>query len=1541
MSAVWEGPDGEIGRAVLAQNDRLRETYVADPGRVEQDANIERQIAEGAYAQRQLYELVQNASDAMRGSKDGRIEIVLTGSTLYAANTGAPVTPQGVEALMATHRSVKRDEQIGRFGLGFKSTLAVTDTPRIFSRSGSFGFDRKRSHDELARLVPAGDRYPAARMAWPLDPEEFRAADPVLAQLMKWAQTVVVLPVARHLEVLQRSMKNFPAEFLLFSPHVGRLGLEDRVGGSAREISLRPVDDGLLLNDAGKETTWVVHTRRHDPSKAALVDGGYHAARATLDVSWAAPVAGRALSLGVLWSYFPTSSIVTLSGIVNAPWKLAEDRESLLEGKFNQELLTSVLPAIVADSLATIHRPDRPLAVLDVLPARGKESRSWADEVINEPIMRAVAQRRCIPTLDGTLASPTQVRLHPDNLKEAELELWASACVDPGRWVDHAVASAERRAKVQRLMRYRDVGETSLKDWVQHLAKRGDVEGSVAAIRLVGMLSSRDATYARELDGAKVLLLDDGSVAPIRRGKVFLPGGSNTEGRLVVDPRVAGDAQVDRILRGMGIEPLNEAGALQAVLAERPIPWDKVWPSSRLIPIDEAERHFRDAFGRAPADDLQVRTWSGKWKVAGECFLPGPIIPGDGSRDQDFVVDPRYHSRDLDLLGRLGVLAEPAMQYEPLAEGWRSAAMAEMREAYRHKTQQPRIADESIVIEPGRVAWPLDRLSQLSLEGREAITAWALANLDETQQWEMWTGPSKAHRGYMPDPTWRYLRKHGALRTQAGIQPVSRCLVWDEEQCTIDGVEQPLPFVGANVTAAQAKKLGLKQSPEDLARADWIELFAGAGAWPDERRFLLYAWAAYCEQAAPARIKVRRGRGFAEVPPSEAAVTANLEVFKSLVEADVAAVLAASPEDADALRRWGLARGEDMLVESLEVEVGGEAYAAADRFPPLRNMDERFIGLTVQPCARLEILTATPTGQKSRPFPYRLEGETLFVTRDDDRGVLAALGNALGVTVSPDVVLKRMELTRRNKLRATIAEEPDVAKKLVLAVGVDELRQSVPSEALAALGGGELSDEDIARLAMSVDGYGVLQTHTKTLAARGLEPPSTWAGRRSAREWVRALGFPLEMAGFGGQPRAAEIEVEGPPVLGPLHDYQVRVGQRVRSLLAPDAEVRRGLLALPTGAGKTRIAVQALVESLNESTTDMRVIWLAETDELCEQATQTWLQIWRALGTPGRPLTISRLWGMNGATERDGHQVVVASLAKIDSLASSPRWEDDYGWLVGPAIIVVDEAHKSISQSYNRALSVISGASRPADMTVPLLGLTATPYRGYNEAETETLVGRYHRNRLTDGLFPNDDVYAYLQEKRVLARIRQVELPGADLELTAAEQAHAAKFRQLPDTAEKRLAQDTRRNEAIVNSVLELEDGKSALLFATSVQSARVLAAMLTYRGVEARAISGTTDSSARRRYIEDFKSGKVRVLTNYNVFTEGFDVPGLDAVYITRPTFSPNVYQQMVGRGLRGPLNGGKDEVLIVNVADNLTNFHDEFAFRHFDHLWGAGARS
>ena len=55
----------------------------------------------------------------------------------------------------------------------------------------------------------------------------------------------------------------------------------------------------------------------------------------------------------------------------------------------------------------------------------------------------------------------------------------------------------------------------------------------------------------------------------------------------------------------------------------------------------------------------------------------------------------------------------------------------------------------------------------------------------------------------------------------------------------------------------------------------------------------------------------------------------------------------------------------------------------------------------------------------------------------------------------------------------------------------------------------------------------------------------------------------------------------------------------------------------------------------------------------------------------------------------------------------------------------------------------------------------------------------------------------------------------------------------------------------------------------------------------------------------------------------------------MARPTYSPNLYQQMIGRGLRGPVNGGTEECLIVNVEDNVVQYGEQLAFREFEHLW------
>ena len=90
------------------------------------------------------------------------------------------------------HISPKRGPRIGRFGIGFKSVLGVSDTPRFFSRTGSFVFDPQFARQEIERAVgPWRGRVPTLRLARPVDPRAAAERDPRLAMFMEWAATVV------------------------------------------------------------------------------------------------------------------------------------------------------------------------------------------------------------------------------------------------------------------------------------------------------------------------------------------------------------------------------------------------------------------------------------------------------------------------------------------------------------------------------------------------------------------------------------------------------------------------------------------------------------------------------------------------------------------------------------------------------------------------------------------------------------------------------------------------------------------------------------------------------------------------------------------------------------------------------------------------------------------------------------------------------------------------------------------------------------------------------------------------------------------------------------------------------------------------------------------------------------------------------------------------------------------------------------------------------------------------------------------------------
>ena len=287
-------------------------------------------------------------------------------------------------------------------------------------------------------------------------------------------------------------------------------------------------------------------------------------------------------------------------------------------------------------------------------------------------------------------------------------------------------------------------------------------------------------------------------------------------------------------------------------------------------------------------------------------------------------------------------------------------------------------------------------------------------------------------------------------------------------------------------------------------------------------------------------------------------------------------------------------------------------------------------------------------------------------------------------------------------------------------------------------------------------------------------------------------------------------------------------------------------------------------------------------------------------------------------------------IATIDKLMVV-QGSDPYEWLKKPAVVVIDEAHRSNARSYTELFRWLGLSSKK--FGPPLLGLSATPYKS-DKAEMQRLANRYGRLRLDRRALGEGDHYPQLQELKVISEVDHDVLEGSELRLTD-EQRKQVDEGLLPTAAENQLGKDVERTERVIRSIAAQPESWPILVFAPSVENAQTVAGLLSHQGISAASISGETPMQARRWYVREFRERRLRVITNYGVLAEGFDAPQVRAVYVTRPVFAPNRYQQMIGRGLRGPKNGGKDRCLIVDVEDNIINFEGKLAFTEFEYLW------
>lgn len=400
----------------------------------------------------------------------------------------------------------------------------------------------------------------------------------------------------------------------------------------------------------------------------------------------------------------------------------------------------------------------------------------------------------------------------------------------------------------------------------------------------------------------------------------------------------------------------------------------------------------------------------------------------------------------------------------------------------------------------------------------------------------------------------------------------------------------------------------------------------------------------------------------------------------------------------------------------------------------------------------------------------------------------------------------------------------------------------------------------------------------------------------------------------------------------PLYSYQRQVlADIVRALSSPE---RRAVAHLPTGAGKTRIAAHTACHLLNEKdTNDSLVIWLAATEELCEQAAAQLSEAWTHLGR--RDACIHRHWGSRSLDlRRLPSGFLVTGLAKLRSAA----FQDNtlLAHLAHcAAAIIFDEAHQAVAKTYSFITEQLCSV-RP-----PLLGLTATPGRSANLTEDDyRLASMFNHNKVSIDPRGHDNPVTYLIQNRYLADPRFVPV-GFESDAAIADPQPGMDY-------SKDDLDSLGRNHERTLKIAELAKAAAArhprtIVFCPSVESALECNKLLREKGIVTNVITANTPSEDRRAIIDFFRSDSREhvVLFNYGVLTAGFDAPRTRCVIIARPTTSLVLYSQMAGRAMRGPRAGGNSKAEILTVADtNLPGFGSVTdAFTNWEELWSTNS--
>jgi len=307
------------------------------------------------------------------------------------------------------------------------------------------------------------------------------------------------------------------------------------------------------------------------------------------------------------------------------------------------------------------------------------------------------------------------------------------------------------------------------------------------------------------------------------------------------------------------------------------------------------------------------------------------------------------------------------------------------------------------------------------------------------------------------------------------------------------------------------------------------------------------------------------------------------------------------------------------------------------------------------------------------------------------------------------------------------------------------------------------------------------------------------------------------------------------------------------------------LAVLPTAAGKT-----VIFSHTAERFAPGRTLILAHREELLTQAAD---KLTRATGLVAETERAERYASLDA-------QVVVASVQTLMREKRLSRWPRDHFNLV-----VVDESHHCLADSYQRVLAHFDGHAK-------VLGVTATPDRGDKKS-----LGAYFEDIAYEVSLHELITQGYLA--RIVVRTMPVEIDLASVRTLAGDYSEA----DLGDAIEPALRE-------IVSAMREAIGTRKTIVFLPLVRTSKRFVELCEEAGLRAAHIDGQSED--RAEILARFAAGEFQILSNSMLLTEGFDEPSVACVVCLRPTKVRALYAQIIGRGTR--LHPGKENLLVLD---------------------------